>query len=167
SGEPALASAAAGPTPSARSRSVVGQRQTVDRVPPSSAMSACDRWVAWTAVKRRPSAPAWSSNAAGVSPVATRESRFPDGCAELDALQRATVEPALQVAGVEQGEPEARSCSGGDERLAHRIGVAVRLAARTVVQVMELARGAVARQRHLAVGGAGEAEEQVGVKRPG
>ena len=47
-GLPAPARARAGPIPSARSRSVVGQRQTAVPVAPRRATSSPVRWVAWT-----------------------------------------------------------------------------------------------------------------------
>ena len=52
---PASRSAAAGPMPSARSRSVVGQRQHRARRAEQVATSLAVRWVAWTAVNRSPS----------------------------------------------------------------------------------------------------------------
>ena len=63
----------AGPMPSARSRSVVGQRQ--HQQPAASraaAMSGSVRWVACTAVKRSPSAPASASTRGRRPPVGVR-----------------------------------------------------------------------------------------------
>ena len=61
SAAPASASRRAGPMPSARSRSVVGQRQTAAPAPPSSATSSSVRCVAWIAGELRTSAPASAS----------------------------------------------------------------------------------------------------------
>ena len=61
------ASARAGPIPSARSASVVGQKQAQARLPPSSSMSRLARWVACTTVVRGPTAPASYSTSAGVA----------------------------------------------------------------------------------------------------
>ena len=82
---PASSSRRAGPMPSARSRSVVGQRQAVTPAPPSSATSSSVRWVAWTAVKRSDSAPASASSPVGVRPCAARHSSFSFGCSETCA----------------------------------------------------------------------------------
>ena len=82
---PASRSRRAGPMPSARSRSVVGHRQTVTPAPPSSATSSSVRCVAWTAVKRSDSAPASASSAVGVRPCAARHSSFSAGCSETCA----------------------------------------------------------------------------------
>ena len=57
-----------GPMPSARSRSVVGQKQAPVPVPPSSSMSRSVRCVAWMLVRSWPSAPASSSSSVGVQP---------------------------------------------------------------------------------------------------
>ena len=67
---PASCNRRAGPMPSARSRSVVGQKQTLVRLSPSSRMSSSVRWVACTAVVSGPSAPASASSWVGVMPVA-------------------------------------------------------------------------------------------------
>ena len=67
-GLPASKRARAGPMPSARSRSVVGQKQAVVRDEPSSLMSRSLMWVACTAVVRGPSSPASSSSSVGVRP---------------------------------------------------------------------------------------------------
>ena len=58
SGTPAVASAPAGPIPSPRSRSVVGQKQARVPVRARRATSSSVRWVACTAVVAGPSAPA-------------------------------------------------------------------------------------------------------------
>src|SRR3954471_14704808 len=55
----------------------------------------------------------------------------------LDTLER-HVDAAAQVAGVEQGEPDAGGPARLAQRLPHRVGVAVAGPARTVVQVVEL-----------------------------
>ena len=68
SGQPAAASVAPGPIPSARNASVVGHRQAQARLAPSSSTSWRLRWVACTIVLRGPSAPAPSSTWAGVAP---------------------------------------------------------------------------------------------------
>ena len=65
-------SAAAGPMPSPRSRSVVGQKHTPVAVRSRSARSSSVRWVAWTAVVRGPSTPASRSSAVGVAPCTAR-----------------------------------------------------------------------------------------------
>ncbi len=79
---PASRSARAGPMPSARSRSVVGHRHTVDRLAPSVTTSASVRWVAWTALKRSPSSPCRSSRPTGVTPYAATHCSFSAGCSE-------------------------------------------------------------------------------------
>ncbi len=56
-------------------------------------------------------------------------------------------QPAGEIAGVEQGEPDPGLRGGLDERVAHRVGVGVRAAARGVVQVVELPHAGVAGQR--------------------
>jgi hypothetical protein len=73
------------------------------------------------------------------------------GEALLDRAERLG-DPAVQVARVEQGDADARLVGGGDQRPADLVGVGVRLAARAVVQVMELAHRGHAGQRHLAEG---------------
>lgn len=65
---PAARSAVAGPIPSARSRSVVGQRQTVAPAAPSSSRSRSLGWVTWIAVKRSSIAPASARTSVGVRP---------------------------------------------------------------------------------------------------
>ena len=66
---PASRSARDGPIPSARSRSVVGQKQHQHAAPPSSSASASVRWVAWTAVNRSPSTPRSASSPVGRASV--------------------------------------------------------------------------------------------------
>ncbi len=66
---PAAPSAAVGPIPSARSRSVVGQMQQRDRHAASISMSRSLTCVACTAVNRGLSAPTSSSTWTGVRPV--------------------------------------------------------------------------------------------------
>lgn len=68
SGDPARASRTAGPTPSARSRSVVQHIEMRVAEPPSRAMSVLLRWVACTAVVSGPSTPAAASSSTGVDP---------------------------------------------------------------------------------------------------
>ncbi len=70
-----------------------------------------------------------------------------------------------QVAGVEQGDPDAGPLRGLDQRLAHRVRVVVADAAGRVVQVVELADGADAGERHLGVHGGGERQVAVRVER--
>ena len=54
--------------PSARSRSVVGQKLTLVPAAPYQAMSAAVRWVACTAVCSGPPKPCSASSAVGVLP---------------------------------------------------------------------------------------------------
>jgi len=86
---PASDSVRAGPIPSARSRSVVGHRQTDAPAPPSSAMSSAVTWVAWIAVKRSVRAPASHSTAVGVAPWCSRANSFSAGCSETCACSGA------------------------------------------------------------------------------
>ena len=95
---PASRSRRAGPMPSARSRSVVGQRQQVEPASPRSPMSTSVICVACTAVKRSLSAPASASTPVGDRPCAARLPSFSAGCsdtwacscAERDAAHDAT-----------------------------------------------------------------------------
>ena len=79
-------------------------------------------------------------------------------------VDRAVAEPLLrpvasgapsdagaEIAGVEQGEPDAGVRGRVDQGLAHRVRVGVRPAAGVVVQVVELADRGDAGQRHLGV----------------
>ena len=71
-----------GPTPSPRSRSVVGQKDTNARAAPSSAMSSSVRCVAWTAEVSGPRRP-WSARSrVGVTPYAARQPSFSATCSE-------------------------------------------------------------------------------------
>ena len=72
------------------------------------------------------------------------------------------VEPAGQVAGVQQRQPDAGVRGGLAQRLRHRVLVGVPDAARRVVQVVELADRGDAGQGHLGVRRTGERE--VGVR---
>src|SRR5690606_12748579 len=67
-----------------------------------------------------------------------------------------------EVAGVEEGDADARLGGGRDQGLAHGVGVGVGGAAGGVVQVVELADGGDAGEGHLGVHGAGEAVVGVG-----
>ena len=84
---------------------------------------------------------------------------------ELDAVEwnrTGTAEPAMEVTGVEQREPDAGGVGGGEERLGHRVLVVVRRTSGLVMDVVELADRGDARHRHLAEHGAGEAVVVVG-----
>ena len=190
SGAPASCSARAGPMPSARSRSVVGHRHTPVPEPPSSAMSASVRWVACTAVVRRPEHALGGEQAGRRQPVAGEArgvlggllgevhvqgtalgglgddgervaghrphrvhghavgARGPLGPgvhvavaeAQLGAFERG-VEAAREVAGVEQGEADARVGRGGAQGGPHGVRVGVGHPAGAVVEVVELGDG--------------------------
>ncbi len=71
-------------------------------------------------------------------------------------LAQLDTETACEIAGVEQGQPDARVRGGGRERGAHGGGIGVGHAARRVVQIVELADAGVAGQHHLRVDGAGQ-----------
>ena len=91
----------------------------------------------------------------------------PVGEPPLHVLERAVaaaVQSAGQVAGVEQGQPDAGGARGRPQRLAHRVGVGVGVAARRVVQVVELADRADPGQRHLGVGRGRERQIGIGVE---
>ena len=83
---------------------------------------------------------------------------------DLGAGQRPAVEPAPQVAGVEQGEPDPGPAGRLGQRLPHLVGVGVGPAGRVVVQVVELAHGGDPGQRHLGVGGGGQLQVAVRVE---
>ena len=53
-------------------------------------------------------------------------------------LDRVGLDPPVEVAGVEQGQPDARVFSASQDRVAHRVGLLVGGAARPVVDVVEL-----------------------------
>src|SRR6266540_2243333 len=172
-GLPAVASAAAGPMPSARSRSVVGHMQTVVRVAPRRRMSSSLRQVAWTAVGRGPlrrpgrdlphGARVQRPHAvdAGGDPQGRASLELPDPLgpgggvavaeAQLRAFERATLEVAPEVAGVVQGETDARLRSRGRQGEAHLVRVGVAPALLVVVDVVEFADRGDARERHLRV----------------
>ena len=63
---------------------------------------------------------------------------------------------AGEVAGVQQGQPDAGVGRGLDQRMAHRVGVGVAPASAIVVQVVELPDRGVAGQDHLGVHRPGE-----------
>jgi hypothetical protein len=77
------------------------------------------------------------------------------------------IEPARQVAAVEQRDPEPGLRGRVDQRSAHRIRVGVRGTAWRVMQVVELAHAADPGQRHLCVDGAGERQVTAGIERAG
>ena len=81
---------------------------------------------------------------------------------KLDAL-RLPADPAVQVTGVEQGDANPGLASGGDHRLPQRVRVLIAGAARAVMQVVELAHGRDACQRHLPEGRPGQSEIVVGI----
>ena len=74
------------------------------------------------------------------------------------------VEAAGQVAGVEQGDPQARLGGRLDQGVTHRVRVGVGRPVRLVVQVVELAHAGDPGQRHLGVDGAGQGEVAVRVE---
>ena len=226
SGDPASSRARAGPMPSARSRSVVGQKQHVGAGAAEQLRGRpAVRWVAWTAVVRGPRAPSAVEQLgrghaveaqAGVvlgrllgevhvqrqalggrgprrrcrsarhrpHRVDRRTDAHPPASARSacdpalgPALDGAVAEPALplvqrgvpvggqpagEVARVQQGDPEPGLRGRLAQRLAHRVRVVVRRAARPVVQVVELADAGDAGERHLGVRRPGQRE--VGVR---
>ena len=87
---------------------------------------------------------------------------------ELNARQRqrlsAGQEPARQVAGVKQGDPQAGCGRGRDQHPAHLVRVAVALSAGAVMEIVELPDAGDPGQRHLRVDGAGEREVGAGVE---
>ena len=68
---------------------------------------------------------------------------------------------ARQIAGIEQGQPDAGLRSGLDQRLTHGIGIGVRATVLIMVQIVELP-DCVAGLHHLGEHGAGEGE--VGIR---
>ena len=92
-------------------------------------------------------------------PVAVAEPQLRPGQRHRRA---AGVQPAGQVAGVQQGDPYPGLAGGLQQRLAHLVRVGVPAAAGAVVQVVELAHAGDAGQRHLGVDRAGQG--QVGVR---
>ena len=72
--------------------------------------------------------------------------------------------PAVQVAGVEQGDPDPGLARGGDQRRADLVRIVVGLAAGRVVEVVELADRGDPGERHLGEGRPGEAEVALGVE---
>ncbi len=71
--------------------------------------------------------------------------------AQLRAFERATLEVAPEVAGVDQGETDARLRSRGRQGEAHLVRVGVAPALLVVVDVVEFADRGDARERHLRV----------------
>ena len=86
--------------------------------------------------------------------------------AQLGAFQRG-VEAAREVAGVEQGEADARVGRGGAQGGPHGVRFGVRHAAGAVVDVVELGDGRDPGQRHLGVRGGGQGPVGVGVEAGG
>ena len=76
----------------------------------------------------------------------------------------AAVEPALEVARVQHGEPDARLLGGLSDGKTHGVRVAEGLAARPMVHVVELADEGEAGQDHLGEDGAGQRVVGVGVE---
>ena len=113
SGTPAVASAPAGPIPSPRSRSVVGQKQARVPVRARRATSSSVRWVACTAVVAGPSAPAASRSAVGVRPWAARQAAFSSGCSERWTCSG---RPRAHSATVGQGRRAAPRAPSGSRR---------------------------------------------------
>ncbi len=74
------------------------------------------------------------------------------------------VEASAEITGVEQGQPDPGVLGRRGERGAHLVGVGVGPPVGLVMQVVELADGGDARQRHLRVGGAGQRQQRVGVE---
>ena len=74
------------------------------------------------------------------------------------------VEPALQIARVEQCDPDAGAGGGGDQDLAHRVRIAVRHAAGPVVQIVELPHRRDAAQGHLGEQRLSEVEVALGIE---
>ena len=95
----------------------------------------------WMAAPTRSSAPSRRS-----------PTRSAHACA---SASRKPLDAAVQVTGVEQRDPQAGLGGGGDHRLPHRVAAGV--------EVVELADGRDARQRHLPEGGARDREARVGV----
>ncbi len=86
--------------------------------------------------------------------------------AHLHAL-RLLAEAAGEVAGVEQGDPDAGVARGTHQGEAHLVGLVVRRAVGLVVQVVELAHGGDAGREHLAVRRPGQGVVGVGVEPAG
>ena len=91
-------------------------------------------------------------------------SAAPIGEAALGGVELGT-DPALEVTGVEQGDPDARPRRRPSiEGPAHGVGVVVGHAAGAMVEVVELAHDADAGQGHLGEGGPGQPVVGVGVE---
>ena len=76
-------------------------------------------------------------------------------------------QPAGQIAGVQQCEPDAGLRGGLDQRLAHGIGIGVRAAALIMVQIVELPDDCVSGLRHLGEHRSGEREVGIGIEAGG
>ena len=74
------------------------------------------------------------------------------------------VEPALEIARVEQGQSDAGLVGGVPQGEAHRVRVAVRFASGPVVHVVELPDDGHTGQHHLGEDGPGQIEVGVGVQ---
>ena len=101
---------------------------------------------------------------------AAHASASPSENRRLDVVQRqvaGALESAGEVAGVEQGQPDAGVGGGLDQRLRHRVRVGVRPPPARVVQVVELADAGDPGQRHLGVGGPGQRQVAVRVEAGG
>ena len=70
----------------------------------------------------------------------------------------------LQVARIDQGDSQAGVRRRGEQRLAHRVRILVAATTTVVVEVVELADGGDAGQRHLRVGRPGERVVPLGVE---
>src|SRR3954447_560585 len=82
---PSSASADARPMPSARSRSVVGQKHELTLDAASILRSPSVRWVVWTAVKWVSRQPTSASTSTGVPPFTSRHSSFSRRCSDTCA----------------------------------------------------------------------------------
>ena len=83
--------------------------------------------------------------------------------ADLRLVER-FADPARQIAGVEEGEPDAGRTRGFPEGLSHHVGVVVTIPAGCVVEVVELTDAGHAGQRHLGVDGGREPPVRVGIE---
>ncbi len=113
------------------------------------------------AVDRRPDARA---RAVGKRVHAARPSLgVAVGEAPLHVVGR-LADPAVQVAGVEEGHPDPRLGRRLDQRLADLVGIVVADTARCVVEIVELAHARDARERHLGERRPGQREVELGVE---
>jgi len=87
--------------------------------------------------------------------------------AELFRIQRKMTgpgQPAGQVAGVQQREPDAGIGGRLDQRLAHGIGIGVPATAMIMMQIVELPHDGVSGLHHLDKDGSGEREVGIGIE---